>query len=98
MAEQLTQRSRRKSLRRWSATAREVLAAELWPLPTIAITVAVILGIALPLVDRAVDSSLPVGFGRLLFAGGPESARAVLSAIAGSLITATSLTFSPTIV
>jgi uncharacterized membrane protein len=98
MTEQLTQRSRRKSLRLWSATAREVLAAELWPLPTISITVAVILGIALPLVDRAIDSSLPVEFGRLLFSGGPESARAVLSAISGSLITATSLTFSLTIV
>lgn len=98
MGEQATQSARRNSLRRWSATLREAVAAELWPLPTISIAIAVILGIILPLVDRAIDSSLPVGFERLLFAGGPESARAVLSAIAGSLITATSLTFSLTVV
>jgi len=98
MGEQATQSARRNYLRRWSATVREAIAAELWPLPTISITIAVILGIVLPLVDRAVDSSLPAGFERLLFAGGPEAARAVLSAVAGSLITATSLTFSLTVV
>lgn len=93
-----TQSARRSSLRRWIATLRESIATELWPLPTLFIIVAVALGIVLPLVDRAVDSSLAPGFKDLLFAGGPESARAVLSAIAGSLITATSLTFSLTIV
>jgi len=93
-----TQSARRNSLRRWSATLREGVAAELWPLPTISIAIAVILGIVIPLVDRAVDSSLPTTLERILFAGGPESARAVLSAIAGSLITATSLTFSLTVV
>jgi len=98
MSQQSIQSARRNYLRRWSATLREAVATELWPLPTISITIAVILGIALPLVDRAVDSSLTVGFERLLFAGGPEAARAVLSAVAGSLITATSLTFSLTVV
>ncbi|MBH0082284.1 DUF2254 domain-containing protein [Salinibacterium sp. SWN167] len=98
MSELATQSARRNSLRRWIATVREGIAAELWPLPTISILLAVILGIVLPLIDRAVDSSLPVGLERILFAGGPESARAVLSAISGSLITATSLTFSLTVV
>ncbi|GAA1212827.1 DUF2254 domain-containing protein [Rhodoglobus aureus] len=98
MSEASTQSARRSSLRRWIATLRESIATELWPLPTLFIIVAVALGIILPLVDRAIDSSLAPGFKDLLFAGGPESARAVLSAVAGSLITATSLTFSLTIV
>lgn len=98
MSHDATQSARRNSLRRWVATVREGIAAELWPLPTMSIIIAVVLGIILPLVDRAVDSSLPVGVERFLFAGGPESARAVLSAISGSLITATSLTFSLTVV
>ena len=98
MSEAATQSARRSSLRRWTATFRESIATELWPLPTLFIIIAVALGIALPLIDRAVDSSLAPGFERVLFAGGPEAARAVLSAVAGSLITATSLTFSLTVV
>lgn len=98
MGDQATHSARRNSLRRWAATVREGVAAELWPLPTISIALAVALGIVIPLIDRAIDSSLPVTLERLLFAGGPESARSVLSAISGSLITATSLTFSLTVV
>ncbi|NYF09420.1 putative membrane protein [Leifsonia sp. AK011] len=89
---------KRNSLRRAIASARESLATELWPLPTLAVVLAVALGIALPLVDRAVDASLPPSVAGFLFAGGVDSARAVLSAISGSLITATSLTFSLTVV
>ena len=89
---------RRKSLRRALATVRESIATELWPIPTAAIVVGVALGIVLPLVDRAVDSELPPLLAGLLFAGGVDSARAVLSAISGSLITATSLTFSLTVI
>ncbi|MGV8858213.1 DUF2254 domain-containing protein [Rhodoglobus sp.] len=98
MSEAATQSARRSSLRRWTATFRESIATELWPLPTLFIIIAVALGVVLPLIDRAVDSSLAPGFQRILFAGGPEAARAVLSAVAGSLITATSLTFSLTVV
>lgn len=98
MGEAATQHARRGSLRRWIATFRESIATELWPLPTFFIILAVALGIVLPLVDRVVDSSLSASFEGLLFAGGPDAARAVLSAVAGSLITATSLTFSLTVV
>ncbi len=91
-----TQR-RANGARRW-ASFREALASELWPVPTVAIAGAVALGILLPILDRAVDQSLPPGLNAVLFSGGTDSARAVLSAIAGSLITATSLTFSLTVV
>jgi len=51
-----------------------------------------------PALDAAVEDQLRGGTGSLLFSGGPEAARAVLQAIAGSLITVTSLTFSLTVV
>ena len=89
---------RRSSLRRTIAALKESIATELWPLPAFAVIAAVVLGIVLPAVDRAVDDTLPDALIAFLFAGGVDSARAVLSAISGSLITATSLTFSLTVV
>jgi uncharacterized membrane protein len=50
------------------------------------------------MVDAAIDKSLDPVWQSIIFNGGTDSARAVLSAIAGSLITATSLTFSLTVV
>lgn len=82
---------------RW-AKIKEDVAAQLWPLPAAAIVLAVLLGIALPALDEAIDQDLPATLSDLLFSGGVSSARALLSAIAGSLITATSLTFSLTVV
>lgn len=79
---------------RWS----DALRTELWPLPTAAVALAVVLGTMLPALDAAVDGRLPDRISVLLFSGGPEAARAVLQAIAGSLITVTSLTFSLTVV
>lgn len=72
--------------------------SSIWPAPTAGILFAVLLGVALPELDEQVDSHLPGSVGDVLFGGGAEAARAVLSAIAGSLITATSLTFSLTVV
>ena len=83
--------------RRW-ALIREGVSTRLWPIPLATILAAVIGGIFLPILDARIDSSLPDTVRALLFNGGPESARAVLSTIAGSLITATSLTFSLTVV
>ena len=79
---------------RWS----DALRTQLWPLPTAAVGLAVALGMMMPALDAAVDGELPEGIAVLLFSGGPEAARAVLQAIAGSLITVTSLTFSLTVV
>lgn len=85
-------------VRRRVASLREAIASRLWPVPLAAVVAGVLLGIALPLVDRAADESLPPLLQTLLFSGGVDAARAVLSAIAGSLITAASLTFSLTVV
>ena len=73
------------------------LRSSLWPLPVVAIVVAIGLGIGLPAVDEMLrdpgDDPL-----RLVFGGGPTAARDVLAAIAGSLISVTGLTFSFTVV
>ena len=84
--------------RGWMARVSEAVESRLWPLPVAAIVVAVLLGIVLPRLDLQLDSGLPVGVDSVVFNGGAETARSVLSSIAGSLITATSLTFSLTVV
>ena len=81
-----------------SAHWLDALRTQLWPLPVLAVAFAVILGVALPALDSAVDGELPASVTVFLFSGGPEAARAVLQAISGSLITVTSLTFSLTVV
>jgi uncharacterized membrane protein len=84
----------RKRLSHWSDTLR----TELWPLPTACVAAAVVAGIALPRLDARVDRELPDWLTAHLFTGGPGAARTVLEAIASSLITVTSLTFSLTVV
>ncbi len=81
---------------RWEGI-RDFLQSRLWPIPAAAIVVAVALGVFLPEVDRWVDPVIPDPLEAILFGGEPDSARAVLGAIAGSLITVTSLVFSLTI-
>lgn len=83
--------------RKW-ALIREAINTRLWPIPLITILAAVVLGVFLPLLDARVDKELPDSVLAMLFNGGTDSARAVLSTIAGSLITATSLIFSLTVV
>ena len=83
--------------RRWSRFA-DTLRTQLWPLPTLGIVVAVALAVGLARLDEAVDDDLPIELASILFGGGPNAAREVLGAIAGSLITVTSLTFSLTVV
>ncbi len=80
------------------ARISESFESRLWPIPVAAVVVAVIAGILLPRIDLQVDGSLPDSIDSLIFNGGADTARAVLSSIAGSLITATSLTFSLTVV
>ncbi len=77
---------------------REGLQTRLWPLPVVGIVVAVVVGVAVPLLDAGIDGSLPSAVSAVLFSGGPDAARTVLSAVAGSLVTVTSLTFSLTVV
>ncbi len=80
------------------STVRDTVRTQLWPLPTLAVMVAVAAGIGLPELDAGLDGSFAAVDRQLLFAGGADAARTVLSAIAGSLITVTSLTFSLTVV
>ncbi|MCM4083835.1 DUF2254 domain-containing protein [Paractinoplanes hotanensis] len=82
---------------RWSALG-EAWRTQLWPLPSLFVTAAVVLGVVLPRLDARIDDELSASVTTYLFSGGPEAARTVLSAVAGSLITATTLTFSLTVV
>lgn len=90
--------ARSSSLRGSWAALSESVRTRLWPLPIAAIILAVALGVVLPRIDVLVDDALPTGVDSAVFNGGAETARAVLSSIAGSLITATSLTFSLTVI
>lgn len=90
MAEQVRPRNR--------SAFREAFQTQLWPVPVVGIVVAVLVGVGVPLIDAAVDSGIPSGVRAVLFSGGPDAARTVLSAVSGSLVTVTSLTFSLTVV
>lgn len=72
--------------------------SRLWPVPTVALLFAVAAGVLLPDLDTRVDGTMPDTLSAYLFGGGSDAARTVLSSIAGSLITVTSLTFSLTVV
>lgn len=67
------------------------LRESLWVIPTLAVVVSVGLALGLAAIDRRLDIDNVVSFG-----GGPDSARIVLSTIAGSMITFTGLVFSVT--
>jgi uncharacterized membrane protein len=85
-------------VRRRLSSLSEAVASRLWPIPAAALLVGVVLGVLLPELDRAVDEQLPPAVAAWVFSGGVDAARAVLTTISGSLITATSLTFSLTVV
>ena len=69
----------------------------LWPLPTAAVLVAVVVGVVLPELDAGLDDggTGPLG---LAFGGGPAAARDLLAVIAGSHISVVALVFSLTVV
>ncbi len=77
---------------------RDSLRSQLWPVPLIAVVLAVALGQFLPFLDRVLEDVLPTTLSGLLFGGGPGAARSLLETIAGSMVTVTSLTFSLTVV
>ncbi len=77
---------------------RSALRTQLWPLPTLGVVGAVLLGVGLPRLDARIDDRLPGSVTAYLFSGGASAARALLGAVASSLITVTSLTFSLTVV
>lgn len=88
----------RLSLRRAARTVQDGVRTQLWPLPALGVLLAVVLGLLVPLLDRTADARLGGALDTLVFNGDPGAARTVLSAVASSLITVTSLTFSLTVV
>ncbi|MGQ0718993.1 MAG: DUF2254 domain-containing protein [Pseudonocardiales bacterium] len=85
-------------LRGGLSVLRDAVRTQLWPLPTLGVGLAVALGVVLPGLDARIDDDLPASVTAYLFGGGAGAARTVLDAIASSLITVTSLTFSLTVV
>ncbi len=79
-------------------TVQDGVRTSLWPLPVLGVILAVAAGILVPLLDVRVDAHLAGLLNTLIFNGDPGAARTVLSAVASSLITVTSLTFSLTVV
>jgi uncharacterized membrane protein len=71
------------------------LGQRFWALPLLFAIAASALGLGLTAVDDSLDTSLHLPF---LFSGGPEGARALLTAIITSMISFTGLVFSITIV
>ena len=82
----------------WLGNIRESMQSRLWPVPTAAVVTALLAGVLLPELDAAISGSLSGNTESLLFGGDADAARSLLGAIAGSLITVTSLTFSLTVV
>jgi uncharacterized membrane protein len=85
-------------LNRQRARFKDALRTQLWPAPALGVVLAVGIGATLPMLDAALAGQLPPAASAWLFGGGPDAARAMLQAVAGSLITVTSLTFSLTVV
>lgn len=80
------------------AVLRETARTRLWPVPVTGIVLAVLAGLLLPVLDARLDDHLPGPVADVVFGGGAGAARTVLDAVASSLITVTSLTFSLTVV
>ena len=70
----------------------------LWPIPLAGVTVALALGILMPLADALLGTAGTASPVAVLFGGGPAAARDLLAAISGSLISVTGVTFSLTVV
>ncbi len=82
----------------WLASTRDAFRTRLWPLPTIAVVFALLLGLGVPELDAVIDDRLSGRVSGWLFGGDADAARSLLGAIASSLITVTALTFSLTVV
>jgi uncharacterized membrane protein len=75
----------------------ESLRASYWFLPTLMSLLAVLLSVLTIRLDRTTTLEADPLFG-IIYSGGPEGSRSVLSVIAGSMITVTGIVFSITIV
>ncbi len=85
-------------MRTWFANAGDAIRTQLWPIPTVGVVAALLLGVGLPELDAAVSGDLSPAVSDWLFGGDAGAARTLLATIASSLITVTALTFSLTVV
>ena len=88
----MTSRRRAKT-----ATVIDYIRSSLWPLPALAILVAIVGAATTTTIDRSVDGPSDV-YASIIFGGDAAAARSVLESVAGSVITVTALTFSLTVV
>ena len=86
------------TLRRRRTRFLDAWHSRLWPVPALGVLTAIVAGIAIPEIDGVLDQEMPPVLSSYLFGGGADAAREVLGAVATSLITVTSLTFSLTVV
>ncbi|WP_431237509.1 DUF2254 domain-containing protein [Mycolicibacterium aichiense] len=80
------------------AVLDDAIRSRLWPVPALGVVAAVAVGVGLPKLDAVVDNHMSPTLAGYLFGGSADAAREVLGAIATSLMTVTSLTFSLTLV
>ena len=88
----------REAFRQRRSAIIDAWRSRLWPVPAVGVVIAVAAGVAVPELDDALDQHMPELLATYLFGGGPAAARELLGAIATSLITVTSLTFSLTLI
>ncbi|MGK2852256.1 MAG: DUF2254 domain-containing protein, partial [Candidatus Limnocylindrales bacterium] len=72
------------------------LRSQMWFIPGVFVVGALMAALLLVPIDRLVDQALGDRLSSLLFAGGPDSARLVLSTIAAAMLTFTGLVYSIT--
>lgn len=77
---------------------RDYARTQLWPVPLAAVIASVVLAQLATFLDHQLDGNMPSALAALLFTGGAPAARSLVSAIAASTMTVTSLTFSLTVV
>ncbi|WP_435010356.1 DUF2254 domain-containing protein [Tundrisphaera lichenicola] len=85
-------------MRIWLAGRWEDLRTSFWFLPSIMVAGAVVFSLATISLDKATADHNWIAMLGWTFSRGPEGSRAVLSVVAGSMMTITSVTFSITIV
>ncbi len=85
-------------MKTWLQNYWESLRANFWFVPTVMVAAAVVLSLVTINLDKAAAASNRVATLGWTFTRGPEGSRAVLSTVAGSMMTITSVTFSITIV
>ncbi len=79
----------RLAWQRW----REMVSTGFWFVPTVMVVLAAVAALGMVALDRRLDPGLRTTLD-WAYSGGPEGARSLLSTIAGSMITAASVTFS----